>query len=230
MVRATSRLNLNEFSCHRLSMNQKTLCKLAWRIACAVVVQISAVTNSVSALAQEVRTSPTTLPSDLVLTLGKSKIVEVPFIVEKVSVGNPAVADIVVTGPRQVYLLGKAIGSSNLMLWRKGGEVVVIDLSVELDLEQLRLQFSAILPGERALRVHSAADAVVLSGPVSSISRADQAVALADRFVQSFTRSNPGHARVLNLLNVAPAQQVMLEVKVAEVSRAMLDQFGAASI
>ncbi len=201
----------------------------------------------------------TEVAAPLALTVGKSTVLRLPAPVERLSIGNPAVVDVTMTSPRELYLLGKGFGSSNVMLWRAGGAVTVIDVTVAVDTATLQRQLAVLLPNEEGIRVHTAGESIVLSGTVSSATKAEHAVALADGYVRAFARAvgpvapglgapgagtaggalpleaaartgaagGAGHApRVINLLSVVQPQQVMLEVKVAEVSRALLDQFG----
>lgn len=203
----------------------------------------------------------TEVAAPLALTVGKSTVLRLPAPVERLSIGNPAVVDVTMTSPRELYLLGKGFGSSNVMLWRAGGAVTVIDVTVAVDTVTLQRQLAALLPGEDGIRVHTAGESIVLTGTVSSATKAEHAVALADGYVRAFARAvgpvapglgaaspgmgaaggalpvealaraggagGAGHApRVINLLSVVQPQQVMLEVKVAEVSRTLLDQFG----
>ncbi len=187
----------------------------------------------------------------ITLTVGKSTLVRLPAPIERISLGNPAVLDVTLTGTRELYLLGKTFGSSNVMLWRKGGQVTVLDVSVTIDTVTLQRQIEAILPNEKGIVVRSAADSIVLAGVVSSSVKADHAVSVAEGFARAFARpvaagaagqgvgagaaagaggggagSGATSPRVINLMAIAQAQQVMLEVKVAEVSRTLLDQFG----
>ncbi len=190
------------------------------------------------------------------LTVGKSTLLRLPAPIERISIGNPNVLDVTLTGTRELYLLGKTLGASNVMLWRKGGSVMVVDVTVAIDTSALQQQLAAILPGEKGVVVRSASDSIVLSGTVSSAVKADQVVALAEGFSRANARNtvaagqgiggagaagggaaanaltaarqgnNRNEPSVINLMTILQPQQVMLEVKVAEVSRTLLDQFG----
>jgi pilus assembly protein CpaC len=185
------------------------------------------------------------------LTVGRSTLMRLPGPIDRISIGNPAVLDVTLTGPRELYLLGKTFGSTNIMLWRKDGPVTVVDVSVALETIGLQEMLSAILPGEKDIVVRSAADSIVLAGTVSSGTRAEQAVSIAEGFARSNARtpvaagqglgSATGQraigaalgggqqqqtSNVINLMTILQPQQVMLEVKVAEVSRSVLDQLG----
>jgi pilus assembly protein CpaC len=185
------------------------------------------------------------------LTVGRSTLMRLPGPIDRLSIGNPAVLDVTLTGPRELYLLGKTFGSTNVMLWRKDGPVTVIDVSVALETTGLQQMLTAILPSEKDIVVRSAADSIVLAGTVSSGLRAEQAVSIAEGFARSNARTpvaagqglggatgsqsiaaalggaqQQQTSNVINLMTILQPQQVMLEVKVAEVSRSVLDQLG----
>jgi pilus assembly protein CpaC len=192
------------------------------------------------------------------LKVGKSTLLRLAGPIERMSVGNPAVADVTLVSPREVYVLGKALGTTNLIVWRRQGGVSVMDLAVDLDASVLETRLRELFPDERSVVVRAAADAVVLSGTVASVERVDAMVQVAEAFVRTASRGltlpiaagdrevAPGQAlsvgtvgsrsgenttrnaalRVVNLLRVTSPQQVMLEVKVAEVSKTLLDRLG----
>lgn len=168
----------------------------------------------------------------LLLTAGKSLLLRLNSPMTRVSVGNPDVLDVTLVSPQELFVLGKSVGSTNLMLWQAGSGVQVLDASVQWDVMLLKQQLHAVLPQEADIGIHAAGDSVVLSGRISSITRADHAVAMADSFVRTHARlttggpTRAGSSRVVNLLRVNQPQQVMLEVQVAEVSRSVLDQLG----
>lgn len=146
---------------------------------------------------------------------------------------RPGVADvdIVLLSPNELYLLGKAIGSTNVTLLDRAGRCTVIDVAVGIDNTSLSATLSELLPDEKQIKVSSAGDAVVLSGNVSDAGAADRAVSIAVAYARRIGAGQAGSRAsaqdsVINMLSVAAPQQVMLEVKVAEVSKALLDQFG----
>jgi len=153
----------------------------------------------------------------------KSQVLQFPRPVKVVSVGNPEVADIVVMGSRQIYVLGKALGSTNVVLWDRGERVQgMLDVTVTHDLQGLKASLHDLLPGE-SIQVRSAEEGLVLSGEVSSAARLDTALRLANRYAAA----QGGEDGVLNLMQVGGAQQVMLDVKVAEVSRSLIKRLEA---
>ncbi|MFM1991885.1 MAG: hypothetical protein RJA99_4842 [Pseudomonadota bacterium] len=192
------------------------------------------------------------------LTIGKSTLLRLPGAIDRISVGNPAVADVTLISPRELYLLGKAFGSTNVIMWSRNAATTIVDVNVDVDVGTLEQRMRELLPGEKDIRVSSAADAVVLSGVASSALKADQAASIAEAYVRTFSRgitlpvnagdrlAAPGRElaigqvqtassdpsartaslRVVNMLRIAGHQQVMLEVKVAEISKKLLDKLG----
>lgn len=149
------------------------------------------------------------------LISGRSQIVDLPFSVKRVSVGDPLVADVLVLSPRQIYLLGKGTGGTNLLI--QGDErQMILDLVVGADLSLLKERFNTLLPGER-IEVYQSKEWILLKGEVSSSPTLMTALSIAEPFA-------PG--KVMNLLQVGGLQQVLLEVKIAEVSRTALNRLG----
>lgn len=158
------------------------------------------------------------LASNMTVTLGKSTLLRLPTAVSRMSVGNPAVADVILISPREIYILGKTVGATNVILWTAGGQTAVIDITVGMDTASLQGKLQLLMPNEKDIKVSAAADSLVLTGKVADAMKVDRAVALAEAY---------GGKKVVNLLRVSDPQQVMLEVKVAEVSKTLVDKLGA---
>ena len=157
-------------------------------------------------------------PQALELAVGRSLIVNSDQDIRRISLASPDTADVLLLSPRQVYLTGKAPGATNLTLWGKGEAVMaVFDLDVSPDQTQLKRMLSTVLPGERGIRVVTSGKSILLTGSVSSAPSLATALSLAETVA-------PG--KVQNLLSVGGVQQVMLEVRVAEMSRSVLQRFG----
>ena len=146
---------------------------------------------------------------------------------------RPGVADVdvLLLSPREVYLLGKTIGSTNIAMLDRAGRCTLLDVSVGMDTAAVTASLKELLPQEGQIVVSSAADSLVLSGIVSDAAAADRALDIAGAYVRKVTGGLQGgraatHDQIVNMLAVAAPQQVMLEVKVAEISKALLDQFG----
>jgi pilus assembly protein CpaC len=173
--------------------------------------------------------------TDLVVPLFKSQVLTVAGPTSRISIGNPDTADIVVISPTQLYVLGKDLGYTNVLLWDKENRLIgTINVEVRHDLEELKHKLAELLPGE-AIEVRSTNRSLVLSGHVSSLEKMDAALRIADNYLaqmqtaigqEQFKQQGGGSHRedktvrdVINLLEVGGVQQVMLEVKVSEMQR-----------
>jgi pilus assembly protein CpaC len=147
--------------------------------------------------------------------------------------GRPGVAevDVLLLSPTEVYLLGKSIGTTNVVLRDRSGQCTAFDVVVNMDTAALQNVIGQLLPTEKDVRVVSAFDSIVLTGSVSDAGAVSSVMDLANAYVRgsgggagaSVAGANP---RIVNMLSTGAPQQVMLEVKVAEVSKALLDRFG----
>jgi pilus assembly protein CpaC len=189
-------------------------------------------------------------PVDEVLTssavstfVGKTKIIHLNSPVARVAVGDPDIADFKVVSPLEVYVLGKAVGTTSLILWQKNGKTTTIDTTVGVDLAPLVKTLATQLPQEKEIVLSSASGSIVLGGAISNAVAADIAVSLAEAHVRNLNRyltggfkgnasnttmPNPSTAmvQIVNLMKVRDPQQVMLEVRVAEISKKLLDRLG----
>lgn len=155
----------------------------------------------------------------LPVAVNKSEVVRVDRRIGKSLIGNPDIADIVPVTISSVYVLGKKVGTTSLTLTDERGQVItVIDVTVAPDAAALRRQIADMFAGS-AVTVRTSGQAVVLEGLVADAVTAERLVALARTFV--------GEAdKVVNMLSVAAPQQVLLEVRFAEVTRGVAKQLG----
>ncbi len=159
-------------------------------------------------------------PQKLTLTVGKSVVVSSSEPVKRVSLGSQDVADAIVLTPRQISVIGKATGVTNLILWGADDKIVsVLDIQVYPDVARLGEMIQKILPEEKNLRIDATHDSLTLSGTVSSTSRLSQALALTEVYL-------PKDGKIVNLVEVAGVHQVMLEVRVAEMSKSLGKRLG----
>jgi pilus assembly protein CpaC len=142
---------------------------------------------------------------------------------------RPGVADVdvLLLAPTEVYLLGKTIGSTNVVMLDRSGTCTAFDVVVGMDTTALQSVIGQLLPAEKDIKISSAFDSIVLSGSVSDSESLVRVTDLANAYVRGGGGdSSKGNQRIVNMLEVGAPQQVMLEVKVAEISKALLDQFG----
>jgi pilus assembly protein CpaC len=154
----------------------------------------------------------------LTLVSGKSIVLRSAAKVSRVSIAAPEVADFLILSANEIYITGKAAGSTNLTLWQNKKLVAIYDLEVAYDLSRLKQQMHEILPEEQALQVIGTNDSITLSGKVSNAVNLSQAVALA--------KSYAPEGKVNNLVEVGGVHQVMLEVRIAEISRSLTRRLG----
>jgi pilus assembly protein CpaC len=189
------------------------------------------------------------------VAVGKSTMVALPEAVRTRTVGNPAIVQAMLVSQQTLYLLGTDVGATNMIIQGRSGSCSVIDVVVGVDPGGLQSTLAALMPEEHDVRISAAADSLVLSGSVADAVKVQRVVELANAFVQRSTRaiapvqaasgaagagatagggggggqaqSADKNVRIINMLTVAAPQQVMLEVKVAEVSKTLIDELGA---
>lgn len=190
--------------------------------------------------------------TSVVVPLGKSTMVALPEPVRARTVGNPAVVQAMLVSPRTLYLLGSDVGTTNMIVQGRSGSCSVIDVVVGADPGGLQQAIADLMPEEPGVKVKVAADTIVLMGTVSDAVQAQRVLDLANAFVQrpvaplaaqgkaapppaapapaqSNTAASATPPRIINMMQVAAPQQVMLEVKVAEVSKTLINELGAAA-
>jgi len=164
-------------------------------------------------------------PQKMTLVMGKSTVLQTSGIIKRVSLADPQIAEAIVLDARQIYLIGKAPGVTNLTLW-KGDNTIseVIDVEVVPNFTLLKEKLHSILPDEKDIRVSSTGGFITLSGTVSSAAAQSQVLALVEPYAP--TDKDAKKAKIINLLEVGGVQQVMLEVTVSEMSRSVLKRMG----
>jgi pilus assembly protein CpaC len=152
--------------------------------------------------------------------------------------------------PNQVMIRGKSLGTTNLYLWGAKGKIIqVLDIEVTHDLTTLKAKLHELLPNE-SIGVRSSQKNIVLSGEVTTLANMQNAIQLAGSFLGASTTLGGGNTggsggsgninvatntaqprvdpsasgvpQIINLMSVGGAQQVMLDVKVAEINRTVL--------
>jgi pilus assembly protein CpaC len=155
------------------------------------------------------------------LPLNKTRALEVDGRVRDIVIGNSAITDVVVRSPTQIYLVGRAIGSTNVFLMSESGAVLrQVEVQVEPDGSGVEDALRAMMPDEN-IRAASVGDSIVLSGSVTSDGVAQQAQQIARRFV-------PEDANIINMLTVGKEQQVLLRVRISELSKRATKDMSAA--
>jgi len=153
------------------------------------------------------------------LTAGRSTVVPTDFDITRIAITDPAIADAVVVQPREILIDGKKPGTVSLIVWasdrRKQYDVVV-----EPAITTLEQHLQALFPGEN-IAISVSEEAIVLSGQVSNTNVMLRAGEIAT--------ASAAKSKIINLLQVpggSESQQVMLQVRFAEVNRRALTELG----
>lgn len=149
------------------------------------------------------------------LTVNKSGVVTTRTPYKRVSIGQPDVADVNPIGPGNILVTARKIGSTQMIVWDDADRSQVIDVIVEFDLQAMQDQLKSMFPDSK-IEVTTLNGTIALRGRVPNLQTAEQAVAVASPYSQ----------KVLNFLEVSGGQQIMLQVKFAEVSRSATNQLG----
>lgn len=147
----------------------------------------------------------------LKLTQHKSQTLEIPTPFANAVVGAPEIADTLPMSDRLLYIQGKKAGTTNISLFGPNKELIgVIDVEVTVDVPMVARVIKTNLrnPG---ISVSAAGNQIVLRGQARNAVEAEQAVALAKGAV--------GDANIINIMQIAQAQQVLLKVRFLEASR-----------
>ena len=157
----------------------------------------------------------------LQVPLNKSQTLRLDRAYAKALIGNPEIADVLPTSVSSIYVMGKKIGSTNLTIYdRKGVMVAVVDVVVGPDAMGLKRQLAELMPNEN-IAVSVSNDSLVLQGNTDSPATAERIATVAETYAPK---------KVLNLMSVNQAQQVLLEVRFAEMTRGTVKQLGIASV
>lgn len=157
------------------------------------------------------------IPTEVVVN--KSTILNLAKPAERISITNPAIADIVLISPRQVQINGLATGTTSLIVWEKGAaKPSFFDIAVVGDTSQIEAQIKEVAPKD-SISATYVKDSLVLSGKASSEQVAKKAVQIAQAY----------SAKVIDQIQVE-APQVLLEVKVAQVDKNALKQLGISGL
>ena len=162
--------------------------------------------------AQEQAPTPQ-VPAGLMVTVGKSLIVDSPLNIQRFSVANGDLIEAVAVGPKEVLINGKAPGETSLVVWQQSGNRLLYDLVVRVSpvkLDAVRQQIARDFPDDD-INVTFDNDAAFVRGTVPDVISADRVMAIAGTLGKS-----------VNLLHVkvpAVEPQVLLKVRFADVDR-----------
>src|SRR5579871_3207615 len=155
----------------------------------------------------------------LALGIGKSVVIDLPHEIKDVLVGDPKIAKAVVRSSQRAYIIGSAVGQTNIIFFDAGGQQIAsYDIAVKRDLNGVRAALRQSLPSSD-IDIEGVGDGVMLTGTATSPVESQQAYEIATRLVGDA-------AKVVNSIVVRGRDQVMLKVTVAEVRRDVIKQLG----
>jgi pilus assembly protein CpaC len=132
--------------------------------------------------------------------------------VQRFSLGDPEIAEVVAVSPNELVVNGRSLGTTSLFLWDETGTVKLYSIEVTADAPGLQRYLAAVLPGEQ-IDVNASGNTVTLSGQVRDASVANRAVEIA----------KGSGATIVDNLTTPDAVQVVLQVRFAEVNRSALE-------
>jgi pilus assembly protein CpaC len=202
-----------------MTMQKSPLFRFTRFAAVAVLAAVAAALGAAPLGAQNQTTQQPAAATRLPLTTGRSTVLTTDFDVVRIAITNPAIADAVVVSPREVLVDGKGPGTVSLIIWGATTRVQY-DVVVDLPVSQLQEQLRALFPGENII-VTENDEATTLSGNVSS----NEIMLKAGEIAAKNTKGG----NIINLLQVPGglgSQQVLLQVRFAEVNRNALMEAG----
>ena len=176
--------------------------------------------GAADAQAGTLQPGPNGAPGKLLVTVGKSLIIDSPVEIKRVSVANSDLADAVAVTPKEVLINGRQAGETSLIVWQQNGTRLLFDLTVRMSttkLEAARQQIGRDFPNAD-INVTFENDTAFVRGTVRDVTAAERVMMIASTL-----------GKTVNLLrvDVPPVeQQVVLKVRFANVDRSAAMQLG----
>lgn len=171
----------------------------------------------------------------LLITLGKGDVVDVDGPVSDVMVANPDLIDVVALQSNRLYVVGNALGDTNVIVLDAAGDVIKrMNVHVRVDVDVIERTLNDLFPKEK-VQVNTVNDQVILRGEVSNPMVASKIRDVVYRFANSENRTYEAgdedsiFGQVINMMTVKGEQQVMLRVKILELARTALKELGIES-
>ena len=168
--------------------------------------------------------------ASLVLPFGKSAIIDLPADARDILISNPAIADATVRTARRAYVIGRQLGQTNIFFFDAAGrQIANVEIRVEPDVAPLN-DILRRTNAESQITAEAVNGSIVLSGTARNAGEADRARQIAAQFLQttgaSGSGATPGPDRIVNLVQVQGSEQVLVRVRVVEMSRTLVRQLG----
>ncbi len=144
----------------------------------------------------------------LEMIVNTSRILTLDQKIPQAQVNNPEVLEITPLSPTQIQILAKNPGVTQVNLWDEENQIRTVDVIVYGDAQELEMVLQSQFP-KSSLKVIPLANSVIVSGFVDRPDIVNRIVAIAEDY----------HPKVINNISVGGVQQVLLHVKVMEISR-----------
>ena len=170
--------------------------------------------------ATQVPEAPST-PGKLMVTVGKSLIIDSPLNITRVHVANGGLAEAVAVNPKEVLINGTAPGETSLIVWQQNGTRLVYDLTVRMSgarLDAARQQIARDFPDDD-INVTFENDTAFVRGTVKDVVSAERVMAIASTL-------GPKAVNLLHVVLPPVEPQILLKVRFANVDRAATMDLG----
>jgi pilus assembly protein CpaC len=151
------------------------------------------------------------LSEKLELTTNSSRILTLDKNIPRVQVNNPELLAVTPLSANQVQISAKKTGVTQINLWDEDGNIHTIDVLIYGDARELEVALATQFP-HSSIKVYRYSESLVLKGFVDRPDHVSQIVALAEDYAP----------KVINNISVGGVQQVLLKVRVMEISRTKL--------
>lgn len=170
--------------------------------------------------------------ASLVLPFGKSAIIDLPADARDILISNPQIADATVRTARRAYVIGRQLGQTNIFFFdAQGRQIANVEIRVEPDVAPLNDILRRHAP-DSSIQAEAVNGSIVLSGNARSAAEADRARQIATQYITTTGASSGGAGggesaeRIVNLIQVQGSEQVLVRVRVVEMSRTLVRQLG----
>jgi pilus assembly protein CpaC len=158
---------------------------------------------------------PATPAKSIHVYANQSVLLDTDFNIRRVSVAKPETADVLVISPRQLLIVGKTPGTTSLVYWSEAEVPTTAEIIVGINLDTARQDLRKIAPDE-AFELTASGNALILTGTVSSNLVQNRVLESAKMYATT----------VVDLLKVVKLEQVLIQIRVAEVDRTLAKELG----
>ena len=149
------------------------------------------------------------------MTVNTSQILTMDMKIPRAQVNNPDILDLTPVGAKQIQIHAKKTGNTQVNLWDESGKIHAIDVAIFGDVKELSAIIKSQFP-EASVRVVPTSNSIILTGSVDKPETVKRIIQVAEDY----------YPKVIDNITVCCTQQVMLHVKVMEVSRTKLRDLG----